>query len=348
MGTTCCGYALGQNKPSVSAPFEVNELQTNINHCLDGTLQPNALKKDINIHENSSNNSNIYNKNSIEKSDQKEKYEAFEPNPEGLESSNLPSQDNNMNQLNNAQKQPVTKGKSKEFDETLPESTNLKLKIDLSAIPLMGDLKERGQKSPKKTTNIHVKKERKIGQKDINIFEMKLSDETTKKLTLIKEKSEKNLKKSPQQQAYLKSATINSNIHGDMLNGNESEFYELSIKTKKLEEIKLEFIEDKRKLDKKQSEKSLHKKSPSRGNNANIMNSSNNKSSIQEKSSKDVPLDEKIVNWNHEELKRLASLSPKKSLLKRAKTIGEELKGDKNKKKVKFKDLDLKGRKRKK
>ena len=155
---------------------------------------------------------------------------------------------------------------------------------------------------------------------------------------------EKNSKK----QAYLKSATINCNINGD-INGNDSELYEQSVKTKKMDEIKLEFIEDKRKLDKKTS---MHKKSSSKGNitnftnNVNNLNNSNSKNN-QDKSSRDTPLDESIVNRNHEDLKRLGSLSPKKSLLKRAKTIGEELKGDKNKKKVKFKDLD-KGRKRKK
>lgn len=348
MGTTCCGYSLGNRGTIVSNP---QELQNNINECIE-INKKSLIKRDY--------EEKPTNKNDITKKNQnKEKYDGFEANGEGLESSNLPSQDNNNyqgnppnnNENNNNNSQIIQKSpeknRTKEFnEETLPESNAHKLHIDLSAAgnsesqqQQTSQTKEKGQKSPKRTTNIVVKKERKNHQQVINLQEIKLSEETNKKLTLLKEKSEKSIQggvKSPN--AFQRSKTINANALGELVN-NESELYEQSERTKKIEEIKKEFLEDRKKLEKKQSEKNLHKKPSGRAINRSIKNDHNNHETHS-------PANENADNWKQEEMKRLGSLSPKKSLLKRAKTIGEELKGDKNKKKVKFKDLDNKGKKK--
>ena len=346
MGNNCCGYSL-PNKEQVSNPKEVNELQNNIENCINTSNPPNRPTIENPI---------AYLNSTDDKVILKEKYENFEVNAaEGLESSNLPpSQDNNE------------KGKTKEFDnnagfnENISEANNMKLHIDLTQtvnnnnVNIINEIKEKHQKSPKRTTNILNKKEKKQAQPSknlINLQEIKLSDETNKKLTLLKEKSDKHdghvsSSKDKIGSPLMRSATINANAKGELINANESE-YEQSEKTKKIEEIKKEFIEDKKKLEKRQSDKNIHKKTSSReaAKNANGSISKRNLNGT----SKDSPVDENVVNWNHEELKRLGSLSPKKSLLKRAKTIGDELKGEKGmKKKVKFKDLDAKGKKRKK
>jgi len=354
MGGTCCGYSV-LNKPNlVTNPQELGDLQTNINKCVEGDKQK-SLKEEV----------HKINSDKL----QKEKYEAFDVNGnaingnnnisgEGLESSNIQSMDNGVNNQvitvgnqsqnnQNAINNPAEKGKAKEFgDDTLPDSTNLKLHIDLNAITeqvVSKPIEKTGGKSPKR--NGPSSKKEKKPNKIINLQEIKLSDETTKKLTLLKEKSEKAISYqahnsgSPQNPGLLRSMTINANANGEINNNNESECYEQSEKTKKMEEIKKEFIEDKRKLDKKQSDKALNKKSSRNNRNSPVRNDKESNS----------PKIEEVENWKQEEMKRLGSLSPKKSLLKRAKTIGEDLKGDKSgKKKVKFKDLDMKGKKKKK
>ena len=364
MGNNCCGYSVMKQPGAVSNPQELEELHTNINKCLDPEKKK-SIKEQPHIEQ------------------PKDKYEAFEVsqqvnangngvtnnNNEGLESSNLQSVDNaaggqavtvggqqttsNPTVVNNvvtpAKGNLPEKNKSKEIgDETLPESTNLKLHIDLNQAteqPIIKPSEKPGGKSPKRNG---VKKDKKPA-KVINLQEIKLSDETTKKLTIMKEKSEKAMQSQAQIQsptqnnintmALKRSRTINANALGEINNNEESEYYEQSEKSRKIEEIKKEFIEDKKKLEKKQSEKSIARKS-----------SRNNKNSPTKNEKDSVsPKNEEVENWKQEELKRLGSMSPKKSLLKRAKTIGEELKGDKSvKKKVKFKDLDNKGKKKRK
>lgn len=366
MGNNCCGYSVMKQPGAVSNPQELEELHTNINKCLENPDKQKSLKEQP---------------PHIEQP--KEKYEAFDvPQQinangvsnninEGLESSNLQSVDNaaggqtvtvggqqttsNPTVINNvvtpAKGNLPEKNKSKEIgDDTLPESTNLKLHIDLNQAtgeqqPITKPTEKPGGKSPKRNG---VKKEKKP-VKVINLQEIKLSDETNKKLTILKEKSEKAMQsqaqiQSPNQNnvntmALKRSRTINANALGEINNNEESEYYEQSEKSRKIEEIKKEFIEDKKKLEKKQSEKSIGRKS-----------SRNNKNSPTKNEKDSVsPKNEEVENWKQEEMKRLGSLSPKKSLLKRAKTIGEELKGDKSvKKKVKFKDLDNKGKKKRK
>lgn len=330
MGNTCCGY-ISSNRHLVSAPVDVNELQNNI----DKLVIPSTT--------------NLQEPPKPQDSDKipKAKYDAFEVIPEGMDSSNLQSQENNFVlsnntvNTNNKNKAPV-KNQTKEFlDETNIINNNIKLHIDLSvdASVEQNSSNNKVQKSQKKS--ITGKNNRKSQAMTlINLHEIKLSEETKKKLTFLKEKSDKEKDQNGVKSSlsyYKRSQTINANANGEINNNNDSEMYEQSEKTKHMEDIKMEFLEDKRKLDKKQSERNLFKKSS-----RNTNRSRNDKESPS-------PKNEEGGNKKHEEPKRVGTVSPKKSLLKRAKTIGEDLKGDKNvKKKVKFKDLDMKAKKRRK
>lgn len=337
MGQTCCGYSLSSNKMTIYNP---QELQNNIKECVEKTSNSHIqIKKE----DFSQNNNNIM---AIKK--EKDKYEAFEV-LEAVESSNLPSQDQvNLSNANNNNQNAVVlnkmneKGKSKEnIDVSSPEMNNVKIHIDLSheESPEPSELrresmtKEKLQKT-KSTANVNVnnvKKEKKNNHQLINLNEIKLSDETQKKLNFLKEKSDKpNGQNAKSPNAFKRSKTINANALDDL--NNESEFNEPTEKTKKIEEIKLEFLEDRKKLEKKHS---AHKKPSGKVTNRSIKNDGGESSSPNnnEKS-------------RREEMKKMGSMSPKKSLLKRSNTIGEQLKNDKNKKKVKFKDVDNKGKKK--
>lgn len=292
MGTICCGAA--SISGPVTSPNQIQELQK----IIENEVQNPIIKKTP-LHIN-----NEIDKPPITSPDQ----------PVAVLDQNKEKSPNNTNEENNSN---IIKPNEKIIPEKIdpaflndpPEPQPLALHIDLTNANqvINPDPKRKEErcstiksiKSPKKSIiqknskkNENNKKETKV----INLEEIKLSEETTKKLKKLNENDQ-----SHHQIKFSRSKTIANN------DNQESEYEPTETKVKQPEEFKRNMVEDRKNLEKKQSEKNITKL----------------------KSLK-----------NGEDNKNEGDASPIKGLLKRCKTIGD-------KKKVKFKDLDNKRRKKK-
>lgn len=295
MGNTCCGLT-GIPGP-VMLPKQISEIQKKIETEID------------------------YNKSKITETpfdnpskpimDIKEKIEKKEKNEINPISSLTKDE---ISVLNSGKALEIIDNKIKKEIENNEQEKNEKLQVlHIDLIPLELEKKEEKKdekkeekkdnvsKSPRKSTT--KKKESKTVKeiKLINLEEIKLSDETTKKLKKLNDHENEN-KKNTSKSKLSRSKTI--------MNENKDEpIAEATEKFKQRDEFKKNIIEDQKKIERKHSDSSLGKL-------------------------KSIKNDDNKTEKNDD-----GGASPRKSLLKRCKTIGD-------KKKVKFKDLDAKKRKK--
>lgn len=320
MGNTCCG--ISGVTTGVVNPNTVAELEKKIDHELvanqQKTIQPPMEKGEI-IEKKIITNTPLAGVQ--EKSESNFKRDTNES--VAVNSNSLLNFMNNADKPDNVESKPVLdKNLSKEvvinnLNGATPSPNPPKDATYTNEAAPNFEIKKKEDKEKERQASVQKKRRLSksrhdpttIKSKPINLEEIKISDETAKKLKKITD-GDNEQKPSVAKTPIKRSKTINTN-NNEM---SENDFLEpTESKYKRPDEFKKSALEDKKNLEKREVIPVMKMKSLKNG-------------------------DEDGKGERTEKIEE-PTLSPKKGLLKRCKTIGD-------KKKVKFKDVDLKKKKK--
>lgn len=316
MGNTCCG--ISGVTTGVVNPNIVADLEKKIDHELvttqQKTIAPSIQKGEI-IDKKIPSTPIAGSQEKTESNFKRDTNDSV-----AINSNSLINYMNNADKPDNVESKPVLdKRPSKELANSLngvTPSPNKDATYTNEAAPNF-EIKKKDDREKERPPSSLQKKRRlsksrhdptTVKSKPINLEEIKISEETAKKLKKISE-GETDQKPSVAKTPIKRSKTINTNnemSENDLLEPTESKY-------KRPDEFKKNALEDKKNMEKREVNPILKMKSLK-----NVEDDGKNEKT------------EKIEE---------PTLSPKKGLLKRCKTIGD-------KKKVKFKDVDLKKKKK--